>query len=120
MESKVSLQKRVDWLKSRISSMEQCRDKMPFGLSEDESMELSTYKNSLASLTANPAAVLDRTGDVLKRKECADDKVFSIFCKVEPALYPAPPVAEIKFRDRKELPDWAMDGNDFFIWYEAK
>ncbi|WP_241647013.1 hypothetical protein [Rosenbergiella metrosideri] len=45
-------QKRIDWLKGRISSMEQCRDEIPFGLSEDESMELSAYKDSLSSLTA--------------------------------------------------------------------
>ena len=45
-------QNRINWLKNRISSMEQCRDEVPFGLSEDESMELSAYKDSLASVTA--------------------------------------------------------------------
>ncbi|KMV67697.1 hypothetical protein AI29_12045 [bacteria symbiont BFo2 of Frankliniella occidentalis] len=52
MESKVDKQNRINWLKDRISSMEQCRDEMPFGLSEDEGMELAAYKDSLASLTA--------------------------------------------------------------------
>jgi len=52
VESKVDKQNRINWLKDRISSMEQYRDEMPFGLSEDESMELSAYKDSLASLTA--------------------------------------------------------------------
>ncbi|MBT0720401.1 hypothetical protein HGT70_03785 [Rosenbergiella collisarenosi] len=89
-------QKRIDWLKDRISSMEQCRDEIPFGLSDDESMELSAYKDSLASLTAEPVAVLYRTGETLTKKECGDDKVFSICCKVETALYPAPPVQDIK------------------------
>ena len=38
-----------------------------------------------------PVAVLYKTGDVLTREECADDKVFAICCKVETPLYTASP-----------------------------
>ncbi len=51
--------KRINWLNARISSMEEARDEMPFGLSEDEEMELAAYKDSLASLTAEPKAYTD-------------------------------------------------------------
>lgn len=95
-------EKRINWLKSRISSMEQCRDEMPFGLSEDESMELSAYKDSLSSLTAEPIeyltwhqgcrapddceeyAIVADKGD----KSCDGSEAFPVFT--------APPVPEIK------------------------
>lgn len=35
-------------------------------------------------------------------------------------LYTAPPVPEIKFPNRNEIPDWVMDDDDFCTWYEAE
>lgn len=81
-------QKRINWLKDRISSMEQCRDEIPFGLSDDESMELSAYKDSLASLTAEKHrfGALDDRGDEYSLE-----------------FYTAPPVPEIKLPDEVEI-----------------
>lgn len=79
-------QKRIDWLKNRISSMEQCRDEIPFGLSDDESMELSAYKDSLASLTAEKRATVDVVGVIWNEWKP----------EVGTPLFTAPLVPEIK------------------------
>lgn len=43
----------------------------------------------LAALKSDqvPVAVLYKTGDVLTREECADDRIFAICCKVETPLF---------------------------------
>ncbi|WP_241649600.1 hypothetical protein [Rosenbergiella collisarenosi] len=92
-------QKRIEWLKDRISSMEQCRDEIPFGLSEDESMELSAYKDSLASLTAEFKTVR-LFGDYGEGELC--------WVECDPLeegaqkIYSAPPVPEIKLPEYEE------------------
>lgn len=89
-------QKRINWLNDRISSMEQCRDEIPFGLSDDESMELSAYKDSLASLTATAVGSfhiydqkVDATTDYIRDGDWPIDEG-------ELLVYTAPPVPEIK------------------------
>ncbi|RTY58763.1 hypothetical protein EKL29_07990 [Pantoea sp. YU22] len=44
----------VDWLKPQISELEAVCDEIPFGLDEDDSMQLQVMKIALASLTAEP------------------------------------------------------------------
>ena len=46
---------------------------------------------ALASLEAEPVAYMHRSGQVVTREECCDDKTFAICCKVETPLYTAPP-----------------------------
>ena len=117
-------QKRINWLNARISSMEEARDEMPFGLSEDEEMELAAYKDSLASLTAEPVSFTSKANLETLAKEGSGTLEFmtsnaSIYRSPIP-LFTAPPVPEIKFPGRKELPDWVMDDDGFFTWYEAE
>ncbi|WP_241591444.1 hypothetical protein [Rosenbergiella epipactidis] len=102
-------QNRINWLKNRISSMEQCRDEVPFGLSEDESMELSAYKDSLASLTAEPV-LYAVDSDV-------EDKIYTALCNENEdgayPLFPAPPIPEIK------IPHELMDLVNAVEFYHA-
>lgn len=46
---------------------------------------------ALASLEAEPVAYMHRSGQVVTREECCDDKTFAICCKVETPLYTTPP-----------------------------
>ncbi|CAH3840998.1 hypothetical protein AI2797V1_3666 [Enterobacter cloacae] len=50
---------------------------------------------ALASLEAQAVAYMCRSGQVVTRKECCDDKTFAICCKVETPLYTAPPAAVV-------------------------
>lgn len=59
------------------------------GLTRGEQMELARI--ALASLEAEPVAYMHRSGQVVTREECCDDKTFAICCKVETPLYTAPP-----------------------------
>ena len=83
--------------------MEQCRDEMPFGLSEDESMELSAYKGSLASLTAEPEfyVVVTNAGVWQSFKKCRAEAEFIISRPFNPnykivEIFTAPPVPEVR------------------------
>ncbi|MGE4719479.1 hypothetical protein [Yersinia enterocolitica] len=52
-------------------------------------------ERQLAELKAlPPVAVLYRTGEVLTRAECADDRTFAVCCKVETPLFTAAKPAE--------------------------
>lgn len=44
----------------------------------------------LASMEQEPVACMYRSGQVVTREECLDDKTFAICCKVETPLYAAP------------------------------
>ena len=80
--------------------MEQCREEIPFGLSEDESMELSTYKDVLASLTAESKLTL------FSDDMDSDQYSFEINDNIPNGiheLYTAPPVPEIKDHQIREM-----------------
>jgi len=85
--------------------MEQCRDEIPFGLSEDESMELAAYKDSLASLTAEPIAHADSKA-ILKMLK-GYTRFFTSFPERSETkrvdLFTAPPVPEIKLATIEDL-----------------
>ncbi|WP_432321813.1 hypothetical protein [Yersinia enterocolitica] len=54
-------------------------------------------ERQLAELKALlPVAVLYRTGEVLTRAECADDRTFAVCCKVETPLFTAAKPADIQ------------------------
>lgn len=96
-------QKRIDWLKDRISSMEKCRDEIPFGLSEDESMELYAYKDSLASLTAVPFG-WQIAGNIFPTLE---EALKPGYIGTPEPIYDEPPVPEIKLPDqRRDYGKW--------------
>jgi len=86
--------------------MEEYRDEIPFGLIEDEEMELAAYKDSLASLTSEPV-LYAVDNDV-------DDKIYTALCNEnEDGAYPlftVPPVQEIKF---PEKPDYSGEFTSF-------
>ncbi|EKN4841547.1 hypothetical protein ACVQFQ_004425 [Yersinia enterocolitica] len=53
-------------------------------------IELRSLREQLAELKALlPVAVLYRSGEVLTRAECADDRTFAVCCKVEMPLFTA-------------------------------
>lgn len=59
------------------------------------SAELLSLREQLAELKALlPVAVLYRSGEVLTRAECADDRTFAVCCKVEMPLFTAAKPAE--------------------------
>lgn len=74
---------RLEWL-SKISSRDEIDD-----IGGDEIRELARI--ALASLEAEAVAYMHRSGQVVMREECCDDKTFAICCKVETPLYTAPP-----------------------------
>jgi len=47
---------------------------------------------AIAAFGAEPVAYMHRSGQVVTREECCDDKTFAICCKVETPLYSAPSV----------------------------
>ncbi len=81
-----------EWLQQTIAEYEANRDGLPFGLDTNSAIELQAFKLALASLEAEPVAYMHRSGQVVTREECCDDKTFAICCKVETPLYTAPPV----------------------------
>ena len=96
-------QKRINWLNARISSMEETRDEIPFGLSEDEEMELAAYKDSLASLTAEPVGVITQVqadysiDGVFTNSEFKGRLELGVIPKdVLGCVFTSPPVPEIK------------------------
>lgn len=96
-------QKRINWLKNRISSIEQCRDEIPFGLSEDESMELSAYKDSLASLAAVPFG-WEIAGNIFPTLE---EALKPGYVGTPEPIYDEPPVPEIKLPE--PIPSMGQD-----------
>lgn len=79
------------WLQQKIAGMEEHRDLFPGDLDDDHGNVLSALRIALASLEAEPVAYMHRSGQVVTREECCDDKTFAICCKVETPLYTAPP-----------------------------
>ncbi|WP_246584522.1 hypothetical protein [Yersinia kristensenii] len=62
----------------------------------ERNAELLSLREQLAELKALlPVAVLYRSGEVLTRAECADDRTFAVCCKVEMPLFTAAKPAEI-------------------------
>ncbi|NIL23519.1 hypothetical protein HB991_13495 [Yersinia mollaretii] len=62
---------------------------MAIELLESRAESLS-LREQLEALRALPAvAVLYRTGEVITRAECADDRTFDVCCKVETRLFTA-------------------------------
>lgn len=59
--------------------------------SEKAQMDLELARIALASLEAEAVAYMHRSGQVVTREECCDDKTFAICCKVETPLYTIPP-----------------------------
>lgn len=53
--------------------------------------ELELARIALASLEAEPVAYMHRSGQIVTREECCDDKTFAICCKVETPLFTSPP-----------------------------
>lgn len=80
-----------EWLQKTIADMESARDDIPFGLDEDDRNTLAALRIALASLEAEPVAYMHRSGQVVTREECCDDKTFAICCKVEKPLYTSQP-----------------------------
>ncbi|ABP59703.1 hypothetical protein [Enterobacter sp. 638] len=78
------------WLQKQITDLEATRDEIPFGLDEDGNNTLAVLKLALAGMEAEPVAYMHRSGQVVTREECCDDKTFAICCKVETPLYAAP------------------------------
>ncbi|WP_431623253.1 hypothetical protein [Citrobacter freundii] len=103
-----------EWLQQKIAEMEAARDEIPFGLDHDDSNTLAALCIALASLEEEPVAYMHRSGQVVTREECCDDKTFAICCKVETPLYTAPP-APVSMKDHQirelvnELRDIAVE-----------
>lgn len=81
--------------KERLLKIQQWRETYGPGsnvvLPAEEAEELARI--ALASLEVEPVAYMHRSGQVVTREECCDDKTFAICCKVETPLYsvrPAP------------------------------
>nr|BEK78320.1 hypothetical protein EATA8330_12140 [Enterobacter asburiae] len=74
---------RLEWL-ANISGRDDIED-----IDGGEIRELARI--ALASLEAEPVAYMHRSGQVVTREECCDDKTFAICCKVETPIYTAPP-----------------------------
>ncbi|HGA3353868.1 TPA: hypothetical protein ACIR6N_002243 [Enterobacter hormaechei] len=79
-----------EWLLTTIAQLEEERDATPGAVNEDAAMSLAAMRLALASLEAEPVAYMHRSGQVVTREECCDDKTFAICCKVETPLYTAP------------------------------
>lgn len=59
--------------------------------------ELLSLREQLEALKRLPAvAVLYRTGEVITRAECADDRTFDVCCKVETPLFAAAKPADMQ------------------------
>ncbi|EMW1039683.1 hypothetical protein AAEK51_002407 [Citrobacter freundii] len=91
-----------EWLQQKIADMEARRDDPWLGLDEDTSNTLAALRIALASLEAEPVAYMHRSGQVVTREECCDDKTFAICCKVETPLYTAPPAPV-------SVPEWTNE-----------
>ncbi|MDW2635909.1 hypothetical protein RYZ90_18860 [Citrobacter portucalensis] len=64
---------------------------------------LKVIDGAIAAFGAEPVAYMHRSGQVVTREECCDDKTFAICCKVETPLYSAPPVPVVP--DEKPMPE---------------
>jgi hypothetical protein len=80
-----------EWLQQTIADMEEHRDLFPGDLDDNHENVLAALHIALASLEAEAVAYMHRSGQVVTREECCDDKTFAICCKVEMPLYTAPP-----------------------------
>ncbi|MBJ8706269.1 DUF551 domain-containing protein [Citrobacter freundii] len=61
---------------------------------------------AIAAFGAEPVAYMHRSGQVVTREECCDDKTFAICCKVETPLYTAPqPAPVVPDIDRRAIAD---------------
>ncbi|WP_436799831.1 hypothetical protein [Scandinavium sp. UTDF21-P1B] len=67
-----------------------------------------------------PVAYMHRSGQVVTREECCDDKIFAICCKVETPLYAAPqPLTDA---ERNELQQYRKAASEAvaFLWSHRK
>lgn len=76
------------------------------------SIELELARIALASLEAEPVAYMHRSGQVVTREECCDDKTFAICCKVDTPLYNAPPATRAEFNAWNNNTDCPIAGRD--------
>ncbi|EML1215450.1 hypothetical protein [Enterobacter hormaechei] len=91
-----------EWLLKTIAKLEEERDAVPGAVNEDAANALAAMKLAMASLEAEPVAYMHRSGQVVTREECCDDKTFAICCKVETPLYTAPPAPV-------SVPEWTNE-----------
>ncbi|VAL98006.1 hypothetical protein [Enterobacter hormaechei] len=91
-----------EWLQQTIAELEEERDAVPGVVNEDAAKALAAMKLAMASLEAEPVAYMHRSGQVVTREECCDDKTFAICCKVETPLYTAPPAPV-------SVPEWTNE-----------
>ncbi|EPR7132611.1 hypothetical protein [Enterobacter hormaechei] len=91
-----------EWLLKTIAELEEERDAVPGAVNEDAANALAAMKLAMASLEAEPVAYMHRSGQVVTREECCDDKTFAICCKVETPLYTAPPAPV-------SVPEWTNE-----------
>lgn len=65
---------------------------------EKHRLRAESAENRIAELEARPepqpVAYMHRSGQVVTREECCDDKTFAICCKVETPLYASAPAAQ--------------------------
>ena len=90
----------IEYASRAIKQAEENRDEIPFGLSEEEEMEISLFELALAALTAEPVAQFYKS---------EHGNVFNTLNDWNPTeganhLYPAPPVAAPVVPDFSECP----------------
>lgn len=100
----------IDWFNERLSS---CLNDFDRGAIESSKL---TTEIALASLTAIPFG-WEIAGNIFPTLE---EALKPGYIGTPEPIYDKPPVSEIKFPNRNEIPDWVMDDDDFCTWYEAE
>ncbi|MBZ6385093.1 hypothetical protein [Pantoea piersonii] len=89
----------IYWLKPQISELEAVCDEIPFGLDEDDSVQLQVMKIALAALTAEPVGYIHNF--------LGPDQSGSIFAEENRhygrAVYTAPPAPALRLPDSISL-----------------
>lgn len=80
----------IDSVRERIAELEMVHGHGELSLRGE--FELACLRQLLATMEAQPVAVIDKEGSPMTRAECNDDRIFAICCKVGTPLYPAPPL----------------------------
>lgn len=80
----------IDTVRERIAELEMVHGHGELSLRGE--FELACLRRLLATMEAQPVAVIDKEGSPMTRAECNDDRIFAICCKVGTPLYPAPPL----------------------------
>lgn len=73
---------------AQLETSEQIGGRLPIR----HEFEMACLRRLLATMEAQPVAVIDKEGSPMTREECNDDRIFDICCKVGTPLYPAPPL----------------------------